>query len=136
MINNKKGNVLLRSSVTIPSNECLHTKNGYIYMDGKEVFIQAVNHFSQDITKTLEKVHNVDWFVPHQANFKIIHSVCKKADFPLDKVMYNGNKYGNTSAASVPLAFYDYYNKLKPGDKVLFSAFGAGLRGSSLCLEM
>ena len=69
---------------------------------------------------------NLNWIIPHEANLRIIEAVAKRADFPLDKVMINIEHYGNTSSATIPLAIWDNESKLKKGDNVIFTAFGAG----------
>ena len=69
---------------------------------------------------------NIQWVVPHQANMRIIEAIAKRLELPLEKVMVNIEHYGNTSAASIPLALWDNEAKLKRGDDLLFTAFGAG----------
>lgn len=69
---------------------------------------------------------DVDWVVPHEANLRIIEAVTKRAELSMDKVAVNIEHYGNTSAATIPLALWDYESKLKKGDRVIFTAFGAG----------
>jgi len=64
--------------------------------------------------------------VPHEANLRIIEAVGKRANLPMDKIVINIDHYGNTSAATIPLALWDYEDKFKKGDKVIFTAFGAG----------
>ena len=69
---------------------------------------------------------DVDWVVPHEANLRIIEAVVKRAEIPIEKVMINIDHYGNTSSATIPLALWDYESKLKKGDNVIMTAFGAG----------
>ena len=77
---------------------------------------------------------DVDWVIPHEANLRIIEAVTKRAELPMDKVAINIQHYGNTSAATIPLALWDYESKLKKGDNVIFTAFGAGfVHGASFC---
>lgn len=70
--------------------------------------------------------NNLSWIVPHEANLRIIDAVAKRADLPLDKVMINIDHYGNTSSATIPLALWDNESKLRKGDNIIFTAFGAG----------
>ena len=74
------------------------------------------------------ELNEVDWLVPHQANIRIIETTGKLLGFPSEKVIVNIHKYGNTSAATIPIALAErLQKKIKRGDKVLFDAFGAGL---------
>ena len=78
---------------------------------------------------------SIDWVIPHEANRRIIEAVAKRADIPLDKVLINIDRYGNTSAATIPLAMWDNEKLLKKGDRVIFTAFGAGFaHGASHCI--
>ncbi len=136
LLNNTHGEVLFRSSKSIASYDSLNTSTGTVKMNGRHVFKNAVHSFSEDIANVMADVGKVDWFIPHQANLRIIESVIKNTNFPTESVIYNGNKYGNTSAASIPLALFDFFHKIKSGDTILLSAFGAGLRGNSLCIRI
>ena len=78
---------------------------------------------------------NVKWLVPHQANIRIIESVAKMADFPLEKVMVNIEKYGNTTAGTIPLCLWDYENQLEKGDNVILTAFGGGFTWGATYLK-
>lgn len=104
-----------------------------IHMNGREVFRYAVNAFNEAIAATLESTgvtkEDIDWFVPHQANIRIINAVAKKFDFPIEKTIVTVDKTANTSAASVPIAFDIGVRdgRIKKGDLVLIAAFGAGL---------
>jgi 3-oxoacyl-[acyl-carrier-protein] synthase-3 len=71
-------------------------------------------------------VENVDWFIPHQANLRIIEAVGGRLGIDPSKVLVNIEHYGNTSAASIPLCLDEYKDKLKKGDKLVLTAFGAG----------
>mgnify|MGYP006791504573 FL=1 len=72
------------------------------------------------------KADVVNWVIPHEANLRIIEAVTKRAGIPLDKVVVNIERYGNTSAATIPLALWDAESQLKKGDNIIFTAFGAG----------
>lgn len=111
----------------------------YIQMQGSEVFRVAVNKLGEVVDQTLAKAginqSEIDWFIPHQANMRIILAMAKKLNMSTEKVILTIEEHGNTSAASIPLAL-DYAvknNKIKRGDKLLLEAFGAGFAwGSAL----
>ena len=102
----------------------------YLYQEGRTVFRYAVTNMSDDVLEILKrnnlKGEEVDWVVPHEANLRIIEAVAKRAELNLDRVMINIDHYGNTSAATIPLALWDNEHLLKKGDKIVFTAFGAG----------
>ncbi|MCU0317562.1 MAG: ketoacyl-ACP synthase III [Fimbriimonadaceae bacterium] len=105
----------------------------YIYMNGAEVYRFAVNAMGDACCKCLEEagmdVSEVDLFVPHQANLRIIQSAAKRLGLADEKVFVNVDRYGNTSAGSIPLGLYEAEKsgRLKRGDVVMTVGFGAGL---------
>jgi 3-oxoacyl-[acyl-carrier-protein] synthase III len=105
----------------------------YLYMEGKEVYRFAVEIMGEVAVQALEKAgltpDEVDLFVPHQANIRIIDAAAKRMNLPPEKVFVNVEKYGNTSAASIPIALYEAWKtgRLEPGDTVVTVGFGAGL---------
>ncbi|HIP59870.1 MAG TPA: ketoacyl-ACP synthase III [Campylobacterales bacterium] len=109
----------------------------YLKMKGNETFKLAVNTLTRDVKNILEKnsmtSDDIDFFIPHQANFRIIDAVARKLNFPQEKVVLTVAKYGNTSAASIPMAINDWYEsgKLKTGDLMLLDTFGGGLTWGS-----
>ena len=112
---------------------------GYLRMDGKGVFKHAVQNLSSAIIEEIEynniAIEDIDWFVPHQANIRILEAVSKKVGLSRDKVIITVDKHANTSAASIPLALYDAVqkDKIKKGDLVLLEAMGGGFSwGSTL----
>ncbi|GAB6061315.1 beta-ketoacyl-ACP synthase III [Deferrisoma palaeochoriense] len=115
-----------------PSPESLAQRLHYVKMQGNEVFKVAVRTLHQVAEEVLEEagVHGdeVDWFVPHQANRRIIDAVRLRLKVPEDRVYVNVDRYGNTSAASVPIALDEMARsgKIRPGHLVLLDAFGAG----------
>ncbi len=117
-------------SVCPPSQFTVAHRLHYLYQEGRTVFRYAVTDMSNDILKIMEMnnltADDVNWVVPHEANLRIIEAVTKRAGVPLDKVAVNIDHYGNTSAATIPLALWDYESQLKKGDNVIFTAFGAG----------
>ena len=117
-------------SVCPPSHFTVDHRLHYLYQEGRTVFRYAVTDMSIDVMKIMEmnnlKADDVNWVIPHEANLRIIEAVTKRAGIPLDKVVVNIDHYGNTSAATIPLALWDAESQLKKGDNVIFTAFGAG----------
>lgn len=117
-------------SVCTPSYFTIENKMHYIYQDGRTVFKYAVKNMS-DVTAALAEKDglnkdNIQWIIPHQANLRIIDAVAHRMEVPIEKVLINIEKYGNTSAATLPLCVWDFEDRLKKGDNILFTAFGAG----------
>lgn len=117
-------------SVCPPSHFTVDHRLHYLYQEGRTVFRYAVTDMSNDVMKIMEmnnlKADDVNWVIPHEANLRIIEAVTKRAGIPLYKVVVNIDHYGNTSAATIPLALWDAESQLKKGDNVIFTAFGAG----------
>ena len=117
-------------SVCPPSHFTVDHRLHYLYQEGRTVFRYAVTDMSNDVMKIMEMnnltADDVNWVIPHEANLRIIEAVTKRAGIPLDKVVVNIDHYGNTSAATIPLALWDAESNLKKGDNVIFTAFGAG----------
>lgn len=117
-------------SVCPPSHFTVDHRLHYLYQEGRTVFRYAVTDMSNDVMKIMEmnnlKADDVNLVIPHEANLRIIEAVTKRAGIPLDKVVVNIDHYGNTSAATIPLALWDAESQLKKGDNVIFTAFGAG----------
>ena len=103
----------------------LHMKAG-----GRTVFKYAVSNMSDVSAAIAEKngltKDNIDWIVPHQANMRIIEAVAHRMEVPMEKVLVDIQHYGNTSAGTLPLCIWDFEEKLKKGDNIIFTAFGAG----------
>lgn len=114
---------------------------GYMAMDGQEVFKFAVKKVPECINELLSdtgvSADEIRYFVIHQANYRIIESIAKRLKVSLDRFPVNMEHYGNTSGASVPLLLDEINRKgmLKPGDKIVFSGFGAGLTWGAALLE-
>lgn len=110
-------------------------------MQGNEVFKMAVNTLGRIVDETLEanglQKSDIDWLVPHQANIRIINATAKKLGMSLDNVVVTVDKHGNTSAASIPLAFDEAVRdgRIKTGDTVLLEAFGGGFTWGSVLLQ-
>jgi len=110
-------------------------------MKGREMFKVAVKTLvefaERAVTTNGLSLSDVNWFIPHQANLRIIEAVAKRLDFPMSKVIINIDRFGNTSAATVPTAFDEAVRngKIKSGDNVLISVFGAGLTFGSMLIR-
>ena len=119
------------------SQETLDNKLNYIKMQGNDVYKVAVKTLTNDVIDILEKnnitASEIDHFIPHQANFRIIEAVRAKLDFPIEKTVLTVAKYGNTSAASIPMAMNDAYEegRIKKGDLMLLDTFGGGFTWAS-----
>lgn len=120
----------------------IKTPNGYIHMDGQGTYKFAVATVPKVIESVVSKAgltyDDIDHYVMHQANLRIIESIAKKVKQPMDKFVVNIEKYGNTSAASVGLALDEAMaeGRIHPGDKVLLCAFGAGRTWGAVVLTM
>jgi len=110
--------------------ELLNLGHQYVYQDGGPVFKTAVSKMSEAVNIVMDRnnltTDTLDWLVPHQANKRIIDATAKFAGLTDDKVMINIEKYGNTTAATIPLCLWDWEDKLKPGDNLMLTAFGGG----------
>lgn len=119
----------------------LHEGKHFMQMDGKAIFRFATRVMGRAVIEALEATgmttNDVQWIIPHQANFRIIETAAKYLKMPLDKFVINMEYYGNTSTASIPIATVEAVQKgqLKPGDKVVFVGFGAGLTWGAMVVE-
>ncbi|GAG53877.1 unnamed protein product, partial [marine sediment metagenome] len=109
------------------------------YQEGQPVFKWAVSKMA-DISEEIMKKHNltsedVAWLVPHQANLRIIDATASRMKLPKEKVMINIEKYGNTTAATLPLCLWEWESKLKKGDNIILTAFGAGFTWGAIYLK-
>ncbi len=116
-------------------------KLGYLYMDGQEVFKFAVKKVPECIHEVLDEsqteIESIKYFVLHQANYRIVESVAKRLKQPMSKFPMNMERYGNTSAATVPILLDELNRegKLESGDRIVLSGFGAGLTWGATLLE-
>ncbi len=121
------------------SHETVDNREHFAYQDGKKVFVQAVRGMVGTVEEILRRNHllagDINWVVPHQANMRIINSVAEHLNFPMEKVMVNIEKYGNTTAATLPLCLWEYEKQLKKGDNIVLTAFGGGFTWGSLLLK-
>ncbi len=122
-----------------PSAHTVEHRQHFIKMKGREVFKTAVRVMAQVTREILEQhqvtADEINWIVPHQANVRIIETLAQDLGFPMDRFIINLDRYGNTSAASIPLALDEAVRagRFRPGDLILVLAFGAGLTyGSAL----
>lgn len=131
--------VLFANGIALNNKEQLY---GHIQMQGQEVFKFAINAMSEAIFKVLEAANitldDIDLIIPHQANLRILKAVAKKMNIDLNKFYINLEKYGNTSAASIPLALADAYDHQKLGNnkKIIMVGFGAGLSYGACLLQI
>jgi 3-oxoacyl-[acyl-carrier-protein] synthase-3 len=121
------------------SHETVDAREHYIYQEGQAVYKYAVTCM-YDVTKEIcDKNHltnnDIDWYVPHQANKRIIDSVAEKLQLAPEKVMINIERYGNTTAATIPLCLWEWEKKMKKGDNVILTAFGAGFTWGAIYLK-
>jgi len=117
-------------SLRMPSHETVDNNEHTVYQEGQVVFKRAVSEMADIAAEIIERnglsVDQIDWFVPHQANMRILDAAARRLNVPIEKVMINIERYGNTSAASVPLCLWEWESKLKKGDNMILAAFGAG----------
>lgn len=115
------------------THETVDANMHYVSMNGKEVFKMAVRLMAKSVDTVLERNHlkksDIAWLIPHQANLRIIQSLAQLLEIPMEQVFCNVDKTGNTSAASIPIAFAQAKEAgtFKPGDYIVLAAFGGGL---------
>ncbi len=118
------------------SHETIDAQQHYVIQDGRNVYKNAVTDMLESSLEVMKRndltIEDVDWFIPHQANLRIIEAVGSRLGIDNEKVLVNIEKYGNTSAASIPLCLDEYKNRLKKGDRVILTAFGAGFTWGAL----
>ncbi len=121
------------------SQAVLDEGSHYVYQEGRTVFKHAVKGMSSAVAEIMERnnltTDDIKWVVPHQANIRIIQSVASQLDFPMERVMLNIEKYGNTTSGTLPLCLWDYEKQLKKGDKIILTAFGGGFTWGATLME-
>lgn len=123
------------------THEVLEKKEQYISMDGQVVFKAAVKTMSSHCATLLERnnltLDDIDWFIPHQANLRIIETSAKLLNFPMERVIQTVQKYANTSSASIPAALHEAVmdGRVKRGQTILVAAFGAGLTSGAALIK-
>jgi 3-oxoacyl-[acyl-carrier-protein] synthase-3 len=126
-------------SANPPSHETVDQRMHYVKQEGKQVFKFAVTNMAEVSAEIMEKNNltseDVDWLVPHQANLRIIDATAERMGLAKEKVMINIQKYGNTTAGTLPLCLWDYESQLKKGDNLILSAFGGGFTWGAVYLK-
>lgn len=121
------------------SAETIEKKMHYVYQEGQAVYKNAVTRMSDASVEIMERNNltnsDVNWFVAHQANIRIIEAVGRRMGLSDDQVLVNIEKYGNTSAATIPVCLWENESKLKKGDNIILTAFGAGFTWGSVYLK-
>ncbi|SEO95062.1 beta-ketoacyl-ACP synthase III [Mucilaginibacter sp. AW1-7] len=111
----------------------------YIRQEGRIVFKAAIKGMTETCTEVLKRndmtIDDVNWLIPHQANYRIIHAVGENLGLPEDRVKVNIDRYGNTTAATIPLCLWDFQNDFKHNDNIIFTAFGAGFSWGATLLK-
>jgi 3-oxoacyl-[acyl-carrier-protein] synthase-3 len=122
-----------------PTIESVEKRLHYVKQEGKQVFKFAVTNMADVSAEIMEKNNlssdDVDWLVPHQANLRIIDATAERMGLPKEKVMINIERYGNTTAGTLPLCLWDYESQLKKGDNIILSAFGGGFTWGAVYLK-
>lgn len=123
-------------SVKPASHETVDAGEHYVIQDGRYVYKHAVTDMLESSLEVMGRngltINDIDWMVPHQANLRIIEAVSQRAEIAPEKVLVNIENHGNTSAASIPLCIDEYKNRLKKGDRMILTAFGAGFTWGAL----
>ncbi|TVQ87626.1 MAG: ketoacyl-ACP synthase III [Bacteroidetes bacterium] len=122
-----------------PTHENIDAREHYVYQEGQAVFKFAVKNMA-DVAAEIIKRNNIEpdnlaWLVPHQANLRIIEATARRSGVPMEKVMINIQKYGNTTNATIPLCLWEWENQLKKGDNIILAAFGGGFTWGSVWLK-
>ncbi len=119
------------------SEETVRNREHFVYQEGRPVFKSAVKGMAGAVDTVMERNglqgDDISWIAPHQANLRIIQAVADHAHVPMEKVMVNIQKYGNTTSATIPLCLWEWEDKLHKGDLIIMTAFGGGYTyGASL----
>jgi len=126
-------------SANPPSRDTVDQRLHFVKQEGKQVFKFAVTNMAEVSAEIMEKNNlsseDVDWLVPHQANLRIIDATADRMGLSKEKVMINIQKYGNTTAGTLPLCLWDYESQLKKGDNLILSAFGGGFTWGAVYLK-
>ena len=117
-------------SLNPPTHETVDKKMHYLHQDGRTVFRFAVAAFANVAAEVMQRngltSEEIRYFVPHQANRRIIDAAARRMGLRADRVMLNINRYGNTTAATIPLCLYDWEHALRKGDNIVLASFGGG----------
>ncbi len=119
--------------------ETIDAHEHYLYQEGQSVFKFAISKMPEIALEVMAKngltPETLDWLVPHQANIRIIEATAKRMGLSKDKVMINIEKYGNTTAATIPLCLWEWENKVKKGQDIILTAFGGGFTWGAVYLK-
>lgn len=126
-------------SVKPPTHETIDAREHYVYQEGQAVFKFAVTNMA-DVSASVIKRNNlsgddISWLVPHQANMRIIEATARRSCIPMNRVMVNIQKYGNTTNATIPLCLWEWEDKMKKGDNIILTAFGGGFTWGAVWLK-
>ncbi|MBK6522531.1 MAG: ketoacyl-ACP synthase III [Bacteroidia bacterium] len=126
-------------SLLPPSHDTVNDRQHFVHQEGQAVFKHAVYNMAEVSAKMMEKsklkANDITWLVPHQANKRIIEATSSRMGLSTEKVMMNIEKYGNTTAGTIPLLLWDYEKRLKPGDNLILSAFGGGFTWGAMFIK-
>ena len=126
-------------SLNPPTHETVDKKMHYVHQEGQTVFKHAVVNMAEVSAEIMEKNHltadDIAWLVPHQANKRICEATANRMGLNLDKMMMNIERYGNTTAGTIPLLVWDFEKQLKKGDNIILSAFGGGFTWGSIWIK-
>ena len=126
-------------SLNPPSHETVDAKMHYIHQDGRSVFRHAVTAMADVCVEVMERNgltgDDIDWLVPHQANLRIIDATAHRMNLSSESVMINIDRYGNTTAGTIPLCLADWEDDLAPGDNLVLTAFGGGFTWGATFLQ-
>lgn len=121
------------------SHETIDKREHFVYQEGAAVFKQAVKNMSSSCLEVMKRnnlsYEDISWVVPHQANLRIIDAVARMMEVPMDRVMVNIEKVGNTSSATIPICLWENEDKLKKGDNLILTSFGAGFTWGAIYLK-
>ena len=121
------------------SMETIAAREHFVYQNGRPVFKAAVSGMSDVVMRVMERnglaPDDVKWLIPHQANKRIIETVAKMANFPMEKVIVNIQRYGNTTAGTLPICMWEYESEFEKGDNIILTAFGGGFTWGAIYLK-
>lgn len=121
------------------THDTIDRKEHFIYQEGQAVFKFAVSNMADVATEMMQRHHispsDLAWLVPHQANMRIIEATANRMGISKEQVMINIERYGNTTAATIPLCLWEWEDRLRRGDKIILAAFGGGFTWGSVYLK-
>lgn len=126
-------------SVKPPTHETIDNHEHFVFQDGRHVFKHAVSKMADVAVEVMQRngitPENLDWLVPHQANMRIIEGTANRMGIDKSQVMINIQRYGNTTAATLPLCLWEWEKQLKKGDNIILATFGAGFTWGAAYLK-